>query len=68
MNIFLASTLFAVVILVYWFILELFAMLFRATGLPAIYLEASEPPLCGHSSPGASVFFQHGDLQVVERD
>ena len=39
-----------------------------ATGLPAIYLEASEPPLCGHSSPGASVFFQHGDLQVVERD
>ncbi len=34
MNFFLASTLFAVVILVYWFILELFAMLFRATGLP----------------------------------
>ncbi|MBR0397958.1 MAG: TrkA C-terminal domain-containing protein [Eubacterium sp.] len=34
MNFFIASTLFAVVILVYWFILELFAMLFRATGLP----------------------------------
>ncbi len=34
MNIYLAFTLFALVILVYWIISELFAMLFRFTGLP----------------------------------
>ena len=34
MNIYLALTLFSVVILVYWVISELFAMLFRFTGLP----------------------------------
>ncbi len=34
MNIYLAFTLFSIVILVYWVISELFAMLFRFTGLP----------------------------------
>ena len=34
MNIYLALTLFSIVILVYWVISELFAMLFRFTGLP----------------------------------
>lgn len=34
MNIYLALTLFSLVILVYWVISELFAMLFRFTGLP----------------------------------
>lgn len=34
MNIYLAFTLFSLVILVYWIISELFAMLFRFTGLP----------------------------------
>ena len=34
MNIYLAFTLFALLILVYWIISELFAMLFRFTGLP----------------------------------
>ncbi len=34
MNIYLAFSLFALVILVYWIISELFAMLFRFTGLP----------------------------------
>ncbi len=34
MNIYLALTLFSIIILVYWVISELFAMLFRFTGLP----------------------------------
>ncbi len=34
MNIYLALTLFSIVILIYWVISELFAMLFRFTGLP----------------------------------
>ena len=34
MNVYLAFTLFALIILVYWVISELFAMLFRFTGLP----------------------------------
>ena len=34
MNIYLALTLFSIIILVYWVISELFAMLFRVTGLP----------------------------------
>ena len=34
MNIYLAFSLFALVILGYWVISELFAMLFRFTGLP----------------------------------
>lgn len=34
MNIYLAFTLFSLVILIYWVITELFAMLFRFTGLP----------------------------------
>ena len=34
MNIYLAFSLFALIILVYWVISELFAMLFRFTGLP----------------------------------
>lgn len=34
MNIYLAFTLFSIVIIVYWVISELFAMLFRFTGLP----------------------------------
>ena len=35
MNIYVALTLFSVIILIYWVISELFAMLFRFTGLPA---------------------------------
>ena len=35
MNIYVALTLFSLVILIYWVISELFAMLFRFTGLPA---------------------------------
>lgn len=34
MNLFLASTLFSLIILIYWIILELFTMMFRVTGLP----------------------------------
>ena len=34
MNIYLALTLFSIIVLVYWIISELFAMLFRFTGLP----------------------------------
>ena len=34
MNIYLAFSLFALIILIYWIISELFAMLFRFTGLP----------------------------------
>ena len=34
MNIYLALTLFSLMILLYWVISELFAMLFRFTGLP----------------------------------
>ncbi len=35
MNVYLALTLFSVVILIYWIISDVFAMLFRFTGLPA---------------------------------
>ena len=34
MNLFLASLLFSVIILIYWIILELFTVMFRITGLP----------------------------------
>ena len=34
MNIYLAFTLFALIILIYWIISEVFAMLFRFTGMP----------------------------------